>query len=191
MPQLSTAIAETIARARGVLRSVFGPRNSGINSPTKDINGTSAKIDTKTGFDGELAIGHYFLPAFATELGVGYFESKGTSATKSGEANLKVVSMLLTAKGLLPMGEFEPFGELGIGAYFETLDVSGALGNFDSSTKGVFGLHAGAGVNFNISQEIFLGFEGRYLWVKPSFGFFGQDIKMDGFTLTAGLGHRF
>ena len=44
-------------------------------------------------------------------------------------------------------------------------------------------------MNFNITPTVFLGAEGRYLWAKPSWG--GQDIKLDGFTVTADLGFRF
>lgn len=73
----------------------------GIYSPSKDFNLNNINVDSKTGFDGEIAIGHYFLPVFATELGA----------------------------------------------------------------------------------------EGRYLWAKPSWG--GQDIKLDGFTVTADPGFRF
>ena len=94
----------------------------------------------------------------------------------SGETKLKVYPVTLTAKGLLPFGPIEPYGEFGIGGYITKLDVSGNLGDFSGSTKGAFGLHAGAGVNFNLSSNLFLGAEGRYLWAKPSFG--GQDIKL-------------
>jgi len=80
-------------------------------------------------------------------------------------------------------------GEFGIGVYITKAEVSGTFGNFSGSTKGAFGLHAGGGVNFNITPTVFLGAEGRYLWAKPSFG--GQDIKLDGFTVTADLGFRF
>jgi len=44
-------------------------------------------------------------------------------------------------------------------------------------------------VNFNITQTTFIGAEGRYHWAKPSFG--GQDIKLDGFTVTGNPGFRF
>jgi prepilin-type N-terminal cleavage/methylation domain-containing protein len=170
----------------------------GIYAPSKtfdvrNINGGGIdRVDTKTGFDGEFAIGHYFLPVFATEMGVGYLESKGSPAVSPGETNLKVLPVLVTAKGLLPLGEIEPYCELGIGAYFTKLNVTGNLGNFSSSTKGAFGLHAGVGVNFNITEDVFLGVEGRYLWAKPSFSASRvQDIDLGGFTLTADLGFRF
>ncbi|MFA5800290.1 MAG: porin family protein [Candidatus Peribacteraceae bacterium] len=161
----------------------------GIYSPSKDFNLNNINVDSKTGFDGEIAIGHYFLPVFATELGAGYFESKGSPAALPGDAKLKVVPVTLTAKGLLPMGPIEPYGEFGIGAYISKFDVSGNLDSFSGSSKSAFGFHAGAGVNFNITPTVFLGAEGRYLWAKPSWG--GQDIKLDGFTVTADLGFRF
>jgi opacity protein-like surface antigen len=167
----------------------------GIYSPSQtfdvsNINGgTIDHVDPKTGFNGEIAFGRYILPVLATELGVGYFESKGSPAALPGEATLKVVPVTLTAKGILPMGPIEPYGEFGIGAYIAKLSVTGDLEHFDSSSKSVFGLHAGAGVNFNITPNVFLGVEGRYIWAKPSFG--GQDIKLDGFTMTADLGFRY
>ncbi len=171
-----------------------GPPNylalkGGIYSPSKDFDVNNIAIDSKTGFDGEIAFGHYFLPMFGTELGVGYFESKGSPAALPGEMKLKVVPVTLTGKVFLPMGPIEPYGEFGIGGYITKLDLSGNLGNFGGSTKGVFGLHAGGGVNFNITDAVFIGAEGRYLWAKPSFG--GQDIKLDGFTVTGNLGFRF
>jgi opacity protein-like surface antigen len=126
---------------------------------------------------------------FATELGVGYFESKASPAVPPGDLKFKVVPVTLTGKVFLPFGPIEPYGEFGIGGYITKADVSGTIGNFSGSTKGTFGLHAGAGVNYNITQTVFLGVEGRYLWAKPSFG--GEDIKLDGFTVTGNLGYRF
>ncbi|MBU1171407.1 MAG: porin family protein [Proteobacteria bacterium] len=97
--------------------------------------------------------------------------------------------MIATAKIFLPLLPIEPYAEFGIGSYFTKLDVEGNLGNFSGSSEVTYGLHAGAGVNLNITENVFLGIEGRYLWAKPSYG--GQDIKLDGFTTTADLGFRF
>ncbi len=161
----------------------------GIYSPSKDFDVNNVTLDTKNGFDAEIAFGQYFLPMLGAEFGVGYFESKGSPAALPGEMKLKVVPVTLTGKVFLPMGPIEPYGEFGIGAYITKVDISGTLGDFDGSTKGTFGLHAGGGVNFNITETVFIGAEGRYLWAKPSFG--GQDIKLDGFTVTGDLGFRF
>jgi opacity protein-like surface antigen len=168
---------------------------AGVYSPSesyhlREFNGsTESHLDSKTGFNGELAFGHYVLPMFAIELGAGYFESEGSPAAEPGKTKLKVVPVLVSGKVLIPIGQVvEPYGEFGIGAYFTKLDVDGNLGNFSGSSKITYGLHAGIGINFNISETSFLGVEGRYLWAKPSYG--GQDIKLDGFTATAVLGFR-
>ena len=161
-----------------------------LSSDLEDFNGGSTRrLDSKTGFAGEVAIGHYIFPMLAIELGAGYFESKGSPAALPGEVKLKVVPVVATGKVLLPLGPFEPYGEFGIGAYFTKLDVDGNIYNFNSSSKITYGLHAGAGLNINLTDNFFLGVEGRYLWARPSFG--GQDVKLDGFITTADIGFKF
>ena len=161
----------------------------GLYSPSKDFDVGAAHFELDDGFVAEIAFGHYIMPMFALELGAGYFESKASPAVPPGEVKFKVVPVTLTGKVLLPLGPVEPYGEFGIGGYISKAEISGTFSNFTGSTESVFGLHAGAGVNFNITNNIFLGAEGRYLWAKPSWG--GTDIKLDGFTVTADLGFRF
>ncbi len=161
----------------------------GLYSPSDDFDLEGQHFNHDDGFVAEIAYGHYFMPMFALELGAGYFESKASPEVSAGETKFKVVPLTLTGKVLFPIGPIEPYGEFGIGGYIAEADVSGTPSNFSGSTESVFGLHAGAGVNFNITPTIFLGVEGRYLWAKPSWG--GTDIKLDGFTATADLGFRF
>lgn len=167
----------------------------GIYSPSDNFdldnfnNGNRTRLDSKTGFAGEIAVGHYFLPILAVELGGGYFESKGSPAAPTGEAKLKVVPLVATGKVFLPLGIFEPYGLFGIGAYVTDLDVDSNAYRVDASTEVTFGWHAGAGFNLNLQKNFFVGVEGKYLWAEPSFG--GQDIKLDGFVTTADIGFRF
>lgn len=167
----------------------------GVYSPSDsyDLNdfngGQTTRLDSKTGFAGELAVGHYFLPMLAVEAGAGYFQSEGSAEAQPGETKLKVVPVTATGKILIPIGIFEPYGLFGIGAYFTDLEVSGNTGNFSGSSEITYGLHAGGGVNLNFGNEMFVGLEAKYLWAKPSFG--GQDINLDGFITTANLGFRF
>jgi len=161
----------------------------GLYSPSDDFNLEGQQFNHDDGFVAEIAYGRYFMPMFALELGAGYFESEASPATPPGETKFKVIPVTLTGKVLFPIGPVEPYGEFGIGGYFADADVSGTPSNFSGSTESVFGLHAGAGVNFNITPTVFLGVEGRYLWAKPSWG--GTDIKLDGFTATGNLGFRF
>jgi outer membrane protein W len=167
----------------------------GIYSPSDSHNvdnfngGSTTKLDSKSGFAGEVAFGHYFLPMLALEIGAGYFESKGSPATQPGEAKLRVVPVVATGKVLLPLGIFEPYGLFGIGAYITDLDAKGNTGNFRGSTEVTYGLHAGAGLNISITNGMFVGVEGKYLWAEPSFS--GQHLKLDGFVTTADIGFRF
>lgn len=167
----------------------------GMYSPSMDFDldnfngGSTSHFDSKTGFAGEVAIGHYFMPMLAVELGAGYFESKGSPAAEAGKSKLRVVPLIATAKVFLPMGPFEPYGLAGIGAYVTDMAVSGNTGDFRGTTKITYGLHAGAGFNINFHRHMFVGLEGKYLWAEPSFG--GRHVNLDGFVTTANLGFRF
>ena len=118
----------------------YASLKAGIYSPSssfdlENFNGGSAThLDTKTGFDGEIAFGTYLLPVLALELGVGYFESKGSPAAQPGETTLQVVPVILSGKFFIPLGLVEPYGEVGIGAYFTKMDVQGNLGSFSGES---------------------------------------------------------
>ena len=168
---------------------------AGVYSPSAshDIDtfnaGNRTHLDSKTGFAGEVAFGHYILPMVALELGAGYFESKGSPAAPPGELKLKVVPLVATGKVLLPLGPLEPYGLFGIGAYVTSLDVSNNTSTMKSSTEVTYGLHAGVGLNINLQKDLFFGVEGKYLWAEPSFG--GQHLKLDGFIANAVVGFRY
>jgi opacity protein-like surface antigen len=161
----------------------------GYYSPSKSFDLDNVHFNTKDGFVVEGALGHYFLPFLAVELGGGYLESKTSASLPSADAKLRVYPVVATGKLLLPMGPIEPYGEFGVGVYIVDIDLSGTPSNFSGSTQGAFGYHAGGGLNLDLGPNVFLGAEGRYLWVKRSYG--PVDIKLDGFTVTGDLGFRF
>jgi len=168
------------------------------------------------GFNGELAFGHYFNPNMAGEVGIGYFETKADFAgnTVLGRATendkITVLPVTVTGKAIIPLGGKDGSrgaspGELyigaGIGAYFakgeSDIFIQSRGSASQSSNDVAFGAHVVAGGSFNATQNIFIGVEMKYLWVKPSFSgtFFGVPIsldpELDGFTATANLGFRF
>ncbi|PJA76596.1 hypothetical protein CO151_02225 [bacterium CG_4_9_14_3_um_filter_65_15] len=83
----------------------------GIYSPSAtfdlgNINVSSTfDANTKTGFDGEIAFGHFFLPTFAMEMGIGYFKGTGSFATTPPQArDFNVIPVILSAKAFIPAG---------------------------------------------------------------------------------------
>lgn len=181
---------------------------AGIYSPSasfmlKNVNvETTFDADTKTGFDGEIAFGHYVLPTLALELGVGYFKGTGnvnSDSTSATQVDFDVVPVILSAKAFIPAGPIDPYGEAGIGAYFTQVDVANNLDSFSGKTT--FGIHAGGGVNVNVTPSVFIGAEGRYVWADPSIGgekitlnssdYSLEDFNLNGFTTTLVVGFGF
>lgn len=142
--------------------------------------------DFDNSFYGELAYGRYFHKNLAVEFGVGYTKSSGSGP--SDGVDLTIIPFTAAVKGVLPMGDFEPFATLGVGAYYAKAEGNNALGSLDE-TDTAFGYFAGVGANYNFSGNMFLGLEGKYFFAKPSFG--SVDAKIDGINLTANLGFRF
>lgn len=180
----------------------------GIYSPSAEFDLDNLNVDetfdadTQTGFAGEFAFGHAFSPSFALELGLGYLRSNGTIedvAAARHELDFNVIPLLLTAKVFVPVGPVFPYGEFGVGAYFSEFDVSDNANSFEGTTT--FGVHAGAGVDVDVSSRVFVGLEARYVWNDPDFG--GQEIdlngedyalegfELNGFTTMLVLGLRF
>lgn len=208
------------SQASGATRpATYVALKAGIYSPSETFTFKQLNIettfdgDTETGFNGEIAIGHYFLPTLALEAGAGYFKGKGnlmpttSSTAKTGEVDFDVIPIIVSAKALIPVGAVDPYGEVGIGAYFTTVDVNvdldGNSNNFSGSTSGTttFGLHVGGGLNVNITPRVFVGLEGRYVWANPSLGdkkitlnateYALNGFKLNGFTTTLGVGFGF
>ncbi len=161
-----------------------------------------------SGFNGELAIGHYFNPNVVGEIGVGYFE---TDASFSGfdpvlgayseSDEITVYPVTVTVKGVAPLPGGELYLGAGLGAYFSKARsdlFAAALGHESTSASDTaFGGHVVAGGNFDITPYIYVGAEVKYLWTRPSFSatFFGVpltlDAPLDGLVATGNLGFRF
>ncbi len=144
-----------------------------------------------SGFNGEISLGHLVAPGFAIEGGLGYFETKGPVLTSLGMADEKITVMPLTLslKGQMFFQQFEPYVEAGIGVYFIDDEISIAGMGSESEDDAPVGFHLGLGANYNVTPAVFLGLEGKYLWVKMDT--FGADVRLDGITLTGNIGFRF
>ena len=178
----------------------------GIYSPqSSDLDGFD------TGFNGDFVFGFRLNPNIAVELGIGYFNTEGektvTGATYGGRKNfdLDVWSFTFTLKGILPYKKWEFFGLAGGGVYIVSApyDVDDYDYHCDShhcyydydydyEYDARLGGFLGAGIHYNITRNIFLGVEGKYLWTdKVKLEDLELKFNMDGIIATAVLGIRF
>lgn len=151
-----------------------------------EFSGTD--FDRKKGFNGEIAFGQHYGPVFGSEIGIGYFETRRFPGVGQGRATIEAVPVLLSVKFFLPVGPIEPYGEIGVGAYFSKLETESGLGT-EAFREVDYGPHAGVGINIDVSDTTYLGVEGRYRKVKPEFG--DQEVRIDGYTATVNLGFRY
>ena len=176
----------------------------GQYSPTGDLD--DAGIGS--GFNGEVSFGSYFSKNFSYETSFGYFKTDETFnyfvsgiGTVSEKDEIKVLPFLFTLKGHIPLKTVELYGGIGIGIYFATIDIDidtpiGSLSFSDSDN--VFGYHFLAGINFNITEKLFLGIEGK-MFKTSDFSFndtdqgitLDGDMDLDGYTISGQIGFRF
>lgn len=147
------------------------------------------KDDYSTGFNGEGAIGHYFHPNIALEFSVGYFETKASGNGVGGK--FSAVPFLLNVKGVIPMARGEIYALAGGGFYMATGQAS-ALGIPIKDTNTTAGWQVGIGGNYNLSETVFLGLEGKYLWAKYKVPGISTSVtaRLDGIQATANIGYR-
>lgn len=138
------------------------------------------------GFDGEIVLGHVVAPGFAFEGGVGYFSTDGRPDLGLGAVDEKITAIPLTLafKGTYPVGTFEPYAFAGIGVYFLDDEIGGRS---DRDTQPGFFL--GAGANVDVNPSLFVGIEGKYLFLRTTA--FESERRLDGIVLTANAGIRF
>jgi len=170
----------------------------GIYSPQND------KLDKfDTGFNGELAFGHYFNRNLALEIASGYFETRATknarSEISSAEAKLdiNVVPLTIALKGIIPLDIWELYGIGGGGAYFLWTDSKISTDSRSSSSSDKYnqtlgGGFLGVGASVKVSPTVFLGLEGKYLWTSAlTVKNIDTDTNLNGFIATFNLGFLF
>jgi len=182
-------LSMTTAHAKPLASNYAQLKIGGYFPQSSDLNNFDA------GGNFEVGIGHRVAPGFAIEGNFGYFETKGTfnlPGIGSVDETFKVMPLTLSLKGQAFFDRFEPYIEAGIGAYFIKDEINGSIlgvSGSDSKNDTEIGLHFGIGGNYNITPQVFLGVEGRYLWLRANT--FGVDVNLDGILLTANMGYRF
>jgi opacity protein-like surface antigen len=151
--------------------------------------GPSGDILAAAGNLGQLDAIFYWEVGLGTNAGLFGLElSGGHLATSAGVPGLTVnvssIPVLLTAKLRIPIPVVTPYVELGGGAYFNSVDITGLLSQSHTS----WGYHVGGGVDFQISA-LLLGVEARYL--STDVGIPNVTLRVDGVTLTGNVGFLF
>ncbi len=138
------------------------------------------------GFDGEVMYGRYLTRNIVIEAGSGYFHD---GVNKGFGNSIKGYPVILTAKGIYPVSDFEIFIGGGLGVYFASFDgmVNGRIGGASDT---LFGGHFLAGANYNLSRRLFVGVEGKYIITEKG-NFDVVKATLNGYTATASLGFRF
>jgi opacity protein-like surface antigen len=170
---------------------IFSPQNDKLNQ-------------FGTGFNGEIAFGHYFNRYFALEAGTGYFQTSRTTDTYA-EANLNfnVIPLTIAFKGIIPLDKFELYGIGGGGAYFLWTNTNASgddhyyRSNY-SDSKTLVGGFLGLGASVKVSSKVFLGLEGKYLWTSTvtinnynNTYSYNTDVNMNGIIVTLNVGFLF
>lgn len=186
LPLLASAVP-TFARAARLPANFVVLKPGGYFPQHDDVDAFDA------GGSIEVAYGRVVAPGFAFELGTGYFRTEGPPESPPGaDREISVVPVILTLKGLYATGGaggFEVFALAGAGVYFIEDEIRPAGGaSLDDSDADV-GFHLGAGAQYNATRTLFLGLEGRYLFLKTST--LGLDTRLDGFVLSGRVGYRF
>lgn len=141
-------------------------------------------------FSGEIVVGSHFHPNLAVEAGVGYYQTEATSNDFAEEAELSVIPVTVTLKGVIPFIGAELNAGVGPGVYFTNIDLKG--NNAGLSTEehhALFGGHVLIGATINISPTVYIGGEGKYIFTNEA-DVLGSKIKLDGFITSLVIGFR-
>jgi len=176
------------AHAKPLSPNYFTLKLGGYFPQHSDLDGFDS------GFNGEISLGRIVAPGFAVEGGLGYFVTEGDFVEPGIDVHEKftVMPLTLSLKAQTFFQQFEPYAEAGIGVYFIKDEISGTAPGFsgsESENDAKIGFHLGLGGNYNVTRQIFLGLEGKYIWVKTDT--FDVDARLNGITLTGNIGFRF
>jgi hypothetical protein len=166
----------------------------GAYIPNNDIE------EADTGFFGQITYNRYLNKNFAFEIGGGSFFTSGEGIFKDSFDNevnvsgdLYVYNFLLNLKLVIPMPIGELYAGAGPGLYLIYANQDGTYDYIDDYDT-VFGGQAVAGINFNLTEIVFLGIEGQYIFTGDaefSDGIYSKSFNINGYNVSGVIGFRF
>jgi opacity protein-like surface antigen len=154
-----------------------------------------------TGFGFEAAFGRRVGPNLAIEASLGRYGFGDTQTeddfgvTYKLERDVTAVPLMGTVKGILPAGNVDLYGLVGVGVYF--LSFSGELREDgfvideleDDATT--FGVHLGAGIAASLTPRLTLGGELKYIVANAEFEDADEEIGIDSILIGASIAYSF
>lgn len=180
----------------------------GLYSPKTKNN--SQSFDS--GYSGVIAYGYKLNPYIALEMEAGLLNTKGSTSNTcvSGggascvytyDEKITVFPVTATLKVILPVKAIELYAGGG-GGYYLIKDEMDVLLNSSKIASGSASaqspaFHISGGLNINLGDSLFLGIDGRYIFLnKVELEFSGnysgkRNIDLSGYIINASLGIRF
>ncbi len=162
--------------------SLFAREAAGQGRPAGEsyfrfqVGAVTSDGDTDWSLNG--VYGRYIANNVALEGSVGYYSADYTYG------DLSVWPLSLSVKAGVPAERFFPYAVVGVDVHFIDADRPGGS---DSDTA--TGFHIGGGVEFDLSRNVYAGFEYRYTFMETTL--FGEKHDLDGGEGAFTIGFRF
>jgi opacity protein-like surface antigen len=183
------AVAPVAANAAGNNFYVVGKAGFGT---LKDSSSGQGYSDMNSGFSGDIGLGYDWVSGtsllFGIEATIGYQRTSSNSSA-AVNASFDVVPFALTAKIGWIIDKLRIYAGAGPDLIKTSVDVAG-----QSANDTAFGGHILCGVTYDLTDQIYLGLEGKYLWntnAKLSFGRNSIEPDLSSTNVFAVLGIRF
>lgn len=177
----------------------------GLNRPIGGLDDAGYDTGLTTGITYGRMLGNNLVVEAMAEFFFTDEDFSGTTAvagTYTREDTIGVSALMVTLKGLLPVGPLTLFAGAGVGGYYVSLDSeieTSALGDFDvDDDDSVWGVHVVLGATWDLTPRIFLGGQGLYRWtddvnIDKRVGTVPVEFKgdLDGYAVTFLGGFRF
>jgi mRNA interferase HicA len=169
-----------------------------------------------TGFSGDIGVGYNFLSgsgSLGLEASIGYYNSAYSTEkafnfpgqsplNRNMDVDADMIPFRVTAKGGQRVGPWSFYAGAGLDLIYVSYDINTAVSdasaiynsqsNSDSDTD--FGAHLMAGATYDVTDNLFVGLECRYLFAGTLSVYSSVDttkFDLSGFTVQGILGFRF
>lgn len=161
-------------------------------APTKNKSGVGPRIGyykAPDSEDGTMFIGLQTRSrgeVFGFEL-AGEYRGEQSYSTTSGELTVRQIPVTASLLAFVPVApNFQPYGLIGLGAYYTFYDYEGGFVNPGDDANMNFGYHLGFGLDMPLTESAALNVDYRYLFLDGDNDNLG-DKEFSGNVITAGL----